>query len=282
MDGYEEGDTSWMGMKKNTTDYETWMGMKKNTTNYETWMGMKKEIHHGWSAASFGGATRICLLAFIVLVKSNNAHDEIVPFFAIETEYTNELIKIVRSEETISGTIKTLFMLALAAQLAAYSSSHDRSRIMSESSIIVAGRNRMILLNVLQKVVSSMKSSNDPSTLSLFEALLQFYMLHRRTIRGSIMVQTLLPILQDIESAHMHLVCLTVKALQKLMDYSNAGVSLLKDLGGVELLAQKLHIEVNRVIGLSGPSDNSIIVEDITNFDDDHLYAQKRLIKTFL
>ncbi|KAI3942446.1 hypothetical protein MKW98_013098 [Papaver atlanticum] len=233
--------------------------------------------------------SRICLLAFIVLVQSNDAHDEIVSFFANEPEYTNELIKIVRSEETIPGTIKTLAMLALAAQLAAYSSSHDRARILSGSSIIAAGGNRMVLLNVLQKAVSSMKSSNDPSTLSLVEALLQFYMLHvisssssGSAIRGSGMVPTLLPVLQDVESAHMHLVCLAVKALQKLMDYSNAAVSLFKDLGGVELLAQRLHIEVNRVIGLSGPSDNSMVVEDMSNFDDDHLYAQKRLIKALL
>ncbi|MCL7039483.1 hypothetical protein MKW94_010086 [Papaver nudicaule] len=233
--------------------------------------------------------SRICLLAFIVLVQSNDAHDEIVSFFANEPEYTNELIKIVRSEEAVPGTIKTLAMLALAAQLAAYSSSHDRARILSGSSIIAAGGNRMVLLNVLQKAVSSMKSSSDPSTLSLVEALLQFYMLHvisssssGSAIRGSGMVPTLLPVLQDVESTHMHLVCLAVKALQKLMDYSNAAVSLFKDLGGVELLAQRLHTEVDRVIGLSGPGDNSMIVEDIPKFDNDHLYSQKRLIKALL
>ncbi|MCH89614.1 E3 ubiquitin-protein ligase UPL1-like, partial [Trifolium medium] len=49
--------------------------------------------------------SRICLLSFIVLVQSGDAHDELVSFFANEPEYTNELIRIVRSEETISGSI---------------------------------------------------------------------------------------------------------------------------------------------------------------------------------
>ncbi|OVA01819.1 Ubiquitin-associated domain/translation elongation factor EF-Ts [Macleaya cordata] len=233
--------------------------------------------------------SRICLLAFIVLVQSNDAHDEIVSFFANEPEYTNELIKIVRSEEAIPGTIKTLAMLALAAQLAAYSSSHERARILSGSSIISAGGNRMILLNVLQKAVMSLKNSSDPSTLSFVEALLQFYMLHvisssssGSAIRGSGMVPTLLPVLQDVDSTHMHLVCLAVKALQKLMDYSNAAVSLFKDLGGVELLAQRLQIEVSRVTGVASQSDNSMIIGEIPRFDDDLLYSQKRLIKALL
>ena len=46
----------------------------------------------------------------------------------------------------------------------------------------------------------------------------------------------------------MHLVSLAVKTLQKLMDYSSPAVSLFKDLGGVELLSQRLHVEVQRVI----------------------------------
>ncbi|KAL4278284.1 hypothetical protein GQ457_03G034450 [Hibiscus cannabinus] len=70
---------------------------------------------------------RICRLYsriaffFIVLIQSNDANDELTSFFANEPEYTNELIRIVRSEETIPGTIRTLAMLALGAQLAAFS-----------------------------------------------------------------------------------------------------------------------------------------------------------------
>jgi len=122
--------------------------------------------------------SRICLLAFVVLVQSNDAHDELVSFFANEPEYTNELIRIVRSEESVSGTIRTLAMLALGAQLAAYTSSHERARILSGSSISFAGGNRMILLNVLQRAVLTLKTSNDPSSLAFVEALLHFYLLH--------------------------------------------------------------------------------------------------------
>ncbi|XP_021283908.1 E3 ubiquitin-protein ligase UPL2-like [Herrania umbratica] len=233
--------------------------------------------------------SRICLLAFIVLVQSNDANDELTSFFANEPEYTNELIRIVRSEETIPGTIRTLAMLALGAQLAAYSASHDRARILSGSSISFTVGNRMILLNVLQKAVLSLKSSSDPSSLAFIEALLQFYLLHivsssasGSNIRGSGMVPTFLPLLEDSDPNHMHLVYLAVKALQKLMDYSSSAVSLLRELGGVELLAQRLHIEVQRVIGMSGGNDNSMIIGECSRYNDDQLYSQKRLIKVLL
>lgn len=233
--------------------------------------------------------SRICLLAFIVLVQSNDANDELVSFFANEPEYTNELIKIVRSEETISGTVRTLAMLALGAQLAAYSSSHDRARMLSGSSINFAGGNRMILLNVLQKAILSLKNSNDPSSLAFVEALLQFYLLHvistsssGSIIRGSGMVPTFLPLLEDSDPAHMHLVCYAVKTLQKLMDYSNAAVTLLKDSGGVELLAQRLHIEVKRVIGVVSSDDNLMVLGESSSSSEDHSYGQKRLIRALL
>ncbi|GMY07746.1 E3 ubiquitin-protein ligase UPL2-like [Fagus crenata] len=233
--------------------------------------------------------SKICLLAFIVLVQSNDAHDELVSFFANEPEYTNELIRIVRSEEAVSGTIRTLAMLALGAQLAAYTSSHERARILSGSSISFAGGNRMILLNVLQRAVLSLKTSNDPSSLAFVEALLHFYLLHvvsssssGSNIRGSGMVPTFLPLLEDSDPTHMHLVCYAVKTLQKLMDYSSSAVSLFKELGGVELLAQRLQIEVHRVIGLAGADDNSMIIGESSRHSDDQLYSQKRLIKVSL
>ncbi|KAJ4837727.1 hypothetical protein Tsubulata_038110 [Turnera subulata] len=233
--------------------------------------------------------SRICLLAFIVLVQSGDANDELTSFFANEPEYTNELIRIVRSEETVPGTIRTLAMLALGAQLAAYSASHDRARILSGSSISFAVGNRMILLNVLQRAVLSLKSSNDPSSLAFVEALLQFYLLHivsssasGSNVRGSGMVPTFLPLLEDSDPNHMHLVYLAVKALQKLMDYSSSAVSLLRELGGVELLAQRLQLEVHRIIGLAGDTDNSMVVGESSRYSDDHIYSQKRLIKVLL
>ncbi|KAL6205352.1 hypothetical protein ACLB2K_022613 [Fragaria x ananassa] len=44
------------------------------------------------------------LLAFIVLLQSSDAHEGLVSSFANEPEYTNELIRIVRSEESVSNT----------------------------------------------------------------------------------------------------------------------------------------------------------------------------------
>ncbi|EEF35034.1 E3 ubiquitin protein ligase upl2, putative [Ricinus communis] len=233
--------------------------------------------------------SRISLLAFIVLVQSSDANDELTSFFANEPEYTNELIRIVRSEETVPGIIRTLAMLALGAQLAAYSASHERARILSGSSISFAVGNRMILLNVLQRAVLSLKNSSDPSSLAFVEALLQFYLLHivsssasGSNVRGSGMVPTFLPLLEDSDPNHMHLVYLAVKALQKLMDYSSSAVSLLRELGGVELLAQRLQIEVHRIIGSSGENDNSMVIGECSRYNDDHIYSQKRLIKVLL
>uniref|UniRef100_A0A5B6ZFI1 HECT-type E3 ubiquitin transferase n=1 Tax=Davidia involucrata TaxID=16924 RepID=A0A5B6ZFI1_DAVIN len=233
--------------------------------------------------------SQICLLAFTVLVQSSDAHDELVSFFANEPEYTNELIRIVRSEEAILGSIRTLAMHALGAQLASYSSSHERARILSGSSISFAGGNRMILLNVLQRAILSLNNSNDPSSIAFIEALLQFYLLHvisssssGSVIRGSGMVPTFLPLLEDSDSTHIHLVCLAVKTLQKLMDYSNTAVTLFKDLGGVELLAYRLQIEVHRVIDLAGANDNSMIIGERSRYHDDQLYFQKRLIRLLL
>ncbi|XP_054788719.1 E3 ubiquitin-protein ligase UPL2-like [Prosopis cineraria] len=233
--------------------------------------------------------SRICLLAFIVLVQSSDAHDELVSFFANEPEYTNELIRVVRSEKTVSGSIRTLAMLALGAQLAAYTSSHERARILSGSSISFAGGNRMILLNVLQRAILSLKSSNDPSSLAFVEALLQFYLLHvvststsGSNIRGSGMVPTFMPLLEDSDPAHIHLVCFAVKTLQKLMDYSSSAVSLFKELGGVELLAQRLQIEVHRVIGLVRENDDLMLIGESSRHNTDQLSSQKRLIKVSL
>lgn len=233
--------------------------------------------------------SKICVLAFIVLVQSSDSHDELVSFFANEPEYTNELIRIVRSEENISGTIRTLAMTALGAQLAAYSASHERARILSGSSISFAGGNRMILLNVLQRAIISLNNSVDLSSVAFVEALLQFYLLHvisssstGSVVRGSGMVPTFLPLLEDSDPTRMHLVCLAVKTLQKLMDYSNTAVTLFRDLGGVELLVHRLQIEVHRVIDFTGSKDSSMVIGECPKYTSDQLYTQKRLVRTLL
>ncbi|KAF8079578.1 hypothetical protein N665_1017s0001 [Sinapis alba] len=233
--------------------------------------------------------SRICLLAFIVLVQSSDAQEELASFFANEPEYTNELIRIVRSEEPIPGTIRTLAMLALGAQLAVYSASHDRARILSRSSISFAVGNRMILLNVLQKAVLSLKISSDPSSIAFVEALLQFYLLHivsssssGSTIRGSGMVPTFLPLLEYTDPTHLHLVYLAVKALQKLMDYSSSAVPLLRDLGGVELLSQRLELEVHHILKLTGENNSDMVVGESLEVNGDQLLSRKRLIKVLL
>ncbi|CAL0307794.1 unnamed protein product [Lupinus luteus] len=234
--------------------------------------------------------SRVCLLSFIVLVQSSDARNELLSFFANKPEYTNELIRVVRSEETISGSIRTLAMLALKAQFAACTSIIGRDLIIpSGSSISFSGGNCMILLNVLHRAILSLKSSSDLSSLAFVEALLQFYLLHvvststsRSDIRGSGMVPTILLLLEDYDPGHIHLVCFAVKILQKLMDCSSSAVSLLKELGGIELLAQRLQKEVHKVIGLVEETDNMMLTGESSRHCTNQLYSQKRLIKVSL
>ncbi|KAK9047491.1 hypothetical protein V6N11_053333 [Hibiscus sabdariffa] len=221
--------------------------------------------------------------------KGPSSFDKVEGSGSIGPNVLERQIQIVRSEETIPGTIRTLAMLALGAQLAAYSASHDRARILSGSSISFTVGNRMILLNVLQKAVLSLKGCSDPSSLAFIESLLQFYMLHivsssasGNNIRGSGMVPTFLPLLEDSDPNHIHLVCLAVKALQKLLDCSSSAVSMLRELGGEELLSRRLQIEVHRVIGMSGGNENSVVIGECSRYSDDQLYSQKRLIKVIL
>ncbi|KAJ0800737.1 hypothetical protein HanPI659440_Chr03g0107011 [Helianthus annuus] len=137
-------------------------------------------------------------------------------------------------------------------------------------------------INVLQKEISSLNKSTDPPSIAFIEALLQFHLLQVITtsspgniIRGLGMVSTFLPLLDDTEPTHMNLVCLAVKTLQKLMDYSNSAVTLLQDLGGVNLFTNRLHIEVVRMI-------DSMRIGESSDTIDDHIHSQHRLIRVLL
>ncbi|KAJ3671897.1 hypothetical protein LUZ60_007976 [Juncus effusus] len=236
--------------------------------------------------------TKISLLSFIVLVQSNDAGDELASFFTNEPEYTNELIRLVRAEDSsVPGSIRALAMLALGAQLAAYASSHERARILSGSSIISAGGNRMVLLGVLQKAILTLNNSTDPSDPCFVDALLRFFLFHVMStsstggsIRGSGLVPPLLPLLQDSDPNHMHLVSLGVKILQKLLEYSTPAVTLFKDMNGVQLLAQRLHVEIERVVktGEDVGSSSDMVIADMAKENEDQLHLQKRLIRVLL
>ncbi|KAG0456447.1 hypothetical protein HPP92_024235 [Vanilla planifolia] len=96
------------------------------------------------------------------------------------------------------------------------------------------------------------------------------------------MVPPLLPLLSDSDPSHIQLVCAAVKTLQKLMEYSTTAVSVFKDNGGVELLSEKLRIEVDKVIDTNEENSNAMVIGDSSRYDEDYLYSQKRLIKLLL
>nr|XP_043638137.1 E3 ubiquitin-protein ligase UPL2-like [Erigeron canadensis] len=219
--------------------------------------------------------SKVCLLAFMVLVQASDSHDELVSFFDSEPEYTNQLIKLVKSKKAVPGKIRTLAMHALGSQLAAYSSSDQRAQFLSGSRISFADENHMIFFEVLQEEISSLNKDDSDRSVAFVEALLQFYLLYvisasitERVIQGSRMIPTLLSFLRNSDPSHMHLVCLAVKTLQKLMDYSYSDVTLFNDLRGVDLLTDRLLIEVVQVIDSS---------DENLNID-----SQKRLIRVLL
>ncbi|KAK4796818.1 hypothetical protein SAY86_029144 [Trapa natans] len=245
-------------------------------------------------AHAFGSARtcrlycRISLLAFIVLVQSKDAHEELTSLFDNDPEYTNELIRIVQTEDSILGGIRTLVMLALCAQLAAYVSSRGCPQILSGSSLSFTASNRTVLLNVLQKAVASLNNSSDPASVAFLEALFQFYVLHvvsssasDNNIRGWSMIPTFLPFLENRDPGHVHLVCSAVKTVLTLMDYSSSAVSHFRELGGVELLVQRLQLEVHRMIGLAGEIDFPCASE-CSRSNGDLFNSHKRLIRIIL
>ncbi|GJZ52160.1 hypothetical protein Tco_0606675 [Tanacetum coccineum] len=78
------------------------------------------------------------------------------------------------------------------------------ARALSTFQIFIRG-NRMVLLNVLQRAVSSLNNTIDPSSIEFNEALLQFYLLQLpgSIIRGSGMILTFLPLLENADPPHM-------------------------------------------------------------------------------
>ncbi|XP_026389463.1 E3 ubiquitin-protein ligase UPL1-like isoform X2 [Papaver somniferum] len=169
-------------------------------------------------------------------------------------------MQIALSEEPIPNIIKTYAVLALAAQLAAYFSSHDRAHILRGSSIIAAGKSCTDLMDVLQKAL------NKSSDYTLVDALLQFCIVHvmsSSSLGNDIeMIRKIMHVLVDtVNSTSIPLGCLAAKAVQKLMDCSTADVESFNISGLVEYLAGRLH---------------PVVHEDAV--DDD----QKRLIKSLL
>ncbi|KAH9287706.1 hypothetical protein KI387_031823 [Taxus chinensis] len=232
--------------------------------------------------------TCIRLLAFMVLVQSSDTHEELGAFFSNDPEFMNELMKVLESEGLIPDNIRASAMWALGYQFAAISASHERTRVLNVPNIVSNAANRVFLLSLLQKAIMSL-TMREACPISLVEGALYFFLAYVTSssaspspTRETGLIPALLPLLEDTNSTHMHLVVCAVKILRKFMDYSNPAVTLFRDLGGLDNSIKRLQIEVNRVVEVPDSCNIATSAFDESRYEDQIPYCQRRLIKALL
>ncbi|XP_024379829.1 E3 ubiquitin-protein ligase UPL1 isoform X3 [Physcomitrium patens] len=189
----------------------------------------------------------IRLIAFTVLFQSNPDHEDLTAFFINEPEFVDELVTVLRYEDTIPEEIRLLAVLALAAQ------SQDRPRQSNVLSVISVGGHRGILPSLMQKAIGSLREGSSGCSVSFVEALLSLVtvLVSSSTgcaaLREAGLIPTLLPLLKDMDPQHTHLVSAAVHILEAFMDYSNPAGTLFRDLGGLGDTIARLKVEVSRV-----------------------------------
>eukprot|EP00252_Welwitschia_mirabilis_P015868 TRINITY_DN35256_c0_g1_i1.p1 TRINITY_DN35256_c0_g1~~TRINITY_DN35256_c0_g1_i1.p1 ORF type:complete len:3600 (-),score=671.44 TRINITY_DN35256_c0_g1_i1:388-11187(-) len=251
--------------------------------------------------------TCIRLLAFMVLVQSTDNHEELGTFFSNDPEFMNDIIKLLQSESSLPESmrslgcmnerskllpaesyepesVRSLAMWALGYQFAAVSGSHERSRVSNIPNIASNSANRIFLLSLLQKAVTSF-TSMEAYPVSLVEGCLYFFLAYvtsssttSNPMRETGLVPALLPLLSDTDPTRTQAVVFAVKILQKYMDYSNPAVALFRDLGGIEAMINRLQYEINTVTELTSDGISSDSVSGKVYFP----YVKRRLIRSLL
>eukprot|EP00252_Welwitschia_mirabilis_P007759 TRINITY_DN1943_c0_g1_i1.p1 TRINITY_DN1943_c0_g1~~TRINITY_DN1943_c0_g1_i1.p1 ORF type:complete len:3671 (+),score=717.88 TRINITY_DN1943_c0_g1_i1:355-11367(+) len=187
---------------------------------------------------------RIRLLALTVLAQLGSDGNDLAAFFTNEPEFVNELVTLIRFEDTVPEVIRILAILALAALY------QDRSRQSSVLNAISSGANRGMLPSLMQKAVNSITRAIPVCSVPFVEALLSLIRVVVSTSSGCNalkeigLMPTLLPLLKDYDQQHMHLVTAAVNVLESFMDYSNPVGPSFRDLGGMENTIERLKYEV--------------------------------------
>jgi len=187
------------------------------------------------------------LLAFTVLLQSSPDHEDLTAFFINEPEFVDELVSLLRCEETVPEDIRILALLALAAQ------TQDRPRQSNILTVISAGGHRGILPSLMQKAIGSIMAGTPGYSVSFVEALLSLVTVlvssstGAAALREAGLIPTILPLLQDMDPQHNHLVTAAVHNLEAFMDYSNPAGTLFRDLGGLDDAVARLKVEVARI-----------------------------------
>ncbi|CAA0815395.1 E3 ubiquitin-protein ligase UPL1, partial [Striga hermonthica] len=191
--------------------------------------------------------TCIRLYAFVVLVQACSDTEDLVSFFNAEPEFINELVTMLSIEDAVPEKIRILSLLSLVALC------QDRSRQPTVLTAVTSGGHRGILSSLMQKAIGSVVNNSSKWSVVFAEALLSLVTVLVSSssgcsaMREAGFIPTLLPLLKDTDSQHLHLVSTAVHVLEAFMDYSNPAAALFRDLGGLDDTISRLMVEVSHV-----------------------------------
>lgn len=204
-------------------------------------------------ARAFGSLTcrhqysciRLC--AFIVLVQAGHDTEGLSTFLSNEPEFIDELLSLLSYEDEIPEKIRILGILSLVALC------QDRSHQPTVLSSVTSGGHRGILPSLMQKAVDSIINGSMKWSIIFAEALLSLISMLVSSTPGSLALQeagfipTILPLLKDTNTHHLHLVSTAVHVIESFLDYHNPSSALFRDLGGLDDTIARLKIEVSQV-----------------------------------
>lgn len=214
-------------------------------------------LHRLQLARAFGDlstrrkAIRIRLLAFYVLFQSNPGHDELARLFAAEPEFVTELVGLLRAKHDVPEDIRTLALRALAVQLL------DRARHTGVIAAISGPGQGSVLSTLMHGSVASLTGATPgpPCGVSFVEAVLSLVGALVASTSGCTalsdagVIPALLPLFRDAAPQHLSLVSSAVRILESFMDVNPSAGMLLRELGGLSDMLQRLHLELGLVEG---------------------------------
>ncbi|XP_026392926.1 E3 ubiquitin-protein ligase UPL1-like isoform X1 [Papaver somniferum] len=189
----------------------------------------------------------IRLYAFVILAQASHDAEDLAAFFTNEPEFVSELVSLISYEEAVPEKIRILGIQSLVALC------QDRSRQTTVLSAVTSGGHRGILASLMQKTIDSITSDVSRWSVVFAESLLSLVTVLVSSssgcsaLREAGFIPTLLPLLNDTDPQHLHLVSTAVHVLEAFMDYSNPAAALFRDLGGLDDTIARLKIEVSHV-----------------------------------
>ncbi|XP_062199173.1 E3 ubiquitin-protein ligase UPL1-like isoform X2 [Phragmites australis] len=189
----------------------------------------------------------IRLYAFIVLVQAGHDSECLSSFLNNEPEFIDELLSLLSYEDEIPEKIRILGILSLVALC------QDRSHQPTVLSSVTSGGHRGMLPSLMQKAVDSIISGSMKWSIIFAEALLSLVSMLVSSTPGSLALQeagfipTILPLLKDTNTHHLHLVSTAVHVIESFLDYHNPSSALFRDLGGLDDTIERLKVEILQV-----------------------------------